>query len=280
MTRLKTFAADVTSQNGEDGMINELFRRLGVSKGWCVEFGAWDGEHLSNTWALWNQQGWSALLIEGDPHRCQKLSESTAAFPDVITKEAFVSADGPNSLDVIFSSTSIPKDFDLLSVDIDSDDYRVWEGLKNYQPKVVVIEYNASFGTEVRFVQQPGEHAGSSALSMLELAHTKGYALVALTETNLVLVRRELLARIDIEEVQLADEFNIDLRVVAYSDFGGRHHLVHTGQWGYAGIDTGRSALKAKYHAAGKKVYRKLGKFPAVQNAILKRADPSAYSNR
>ncbi|HVM58774.1 MAG TPA: hypothetical protein VMT80_00355, partial [Candidatus Paceibacterota bacterium] len=60
------FRRDVTSQSGEDGIIEELFRLLGEESRWAVELGALNGKHDSNVWHLVKDRGWSAVLIEAD----------------------------------------------------------------------------------------------------------------------------------------------------------------------------------------------------------------------
>ena len=77
MLPLIQFEKNVTSQNGEDGVLSEIFRRLGEKKKHCVEFGAWDGKFLSNTWSLWAEHGWKALLIEGCPEKFKVLQDGT-----------------------------------------------------------------------------------------------------------------------------------------------------------------------------------------------------------
>ena len=61
---IRSFASNVTSQYGEDGMIAKIFEFIGVKNRWCVEFGAWDGKYLSNTWDLINNKGWSRFLLK------------------------------------------------------------------------------------------------------------------------------------------------------------------------------------------------------------------------
>ena len=83
---------------------------------------------------------------------------------------------------------------DVLSIDIDSDDLRVWESMQGYSPDVVIIEYNPVIPFDTRYVNPPGEMHGNAALSIAESADERGYALVEGTDTNLIFVRRESLA--------------------------------------------------------------------------------------
>ena len=80
---LSKFRFNIYSQNGEDGIIEELIKRLNIDKTnnqkWCVEFGAWDGMHLSNTFNLVTK-GWKAVYIEGDPNRFNTLIKTTENF--------------------------------------------------------------------------------------------------------------------------------------------------------------------------------------------------------
>ena len=62
-------AANVHSQAGEDGVLAKVLEIIGASTKWCVEFGAWDGKYLSNTYNLIESQGFSAVMIEGSEKR-------------------------------------------------------------------------------------------------------------------------------------------------------------------------------------------------------------------
>ena len=110
---------NIFSQNGEDGVIEEILNRLGINEGWCCEFGAWDGKHLSNTFNL-VQKGFNAVYIEGDENKFKDLLETSKIYKNITPINKWVDL-GKNKLDNILKSTDIPNDFVLLSIDIDFD---------------------------------------------------------------------------------------------------------------------------------------------------------------
>lgn len=86
---LNRFGKCVYSQYGEDGIIEEIFRRIGISNGFFVEFGAFDGISLSNTRHLW-EKGWNGVMIEQSPSAFAKLKQNYAEHSNVKTLNAFV----------------------------------------------------------------------------------------------------------------------------------------------------------------------------------------------
>jgi hypothetical protein len=202
MKPLLEYKKDVASQGGEDGILAELFNRIGTTNKWCVEFGASNGTHDSNSYNLVANGNWSAVLIEADKTYFEKLATLYEGRDDVFCLNEFIEFEGEHSLDVIFSRTPLPRDFDLLSVDIDGADYHVFESLKEYRPRVVVIEYNPTIPNEVEFVQPRdiSVFEGSSLLSTIKLAKEKGYELVAVNDTNAFFVLRELFSLCGIED--------------------------------------------------------------------------------
>ena len=222
MIRLSDYKRTVTSQDGEDGIVEFIFDKLGVDKGQCVEFGAWDGKHLSNTWNLWHNRGWRALLIEGDSIKAQELRRSARDFPEVTCLSRFVGSEGPDSLDAILGEAGVAKDFDLLSIDVDGDDHYIWRGLQGFQPKVVVIECNPTFPPHVDFVDYPnGKNFGASALAQTRLAKEKRYRLAGCTRTNLFFVTDEVLEALGMEEPALESVFCYDSLTYAIAPFKG-----------------------------------------------------------
>ena len=203
---LLKFRSNVHSQNGEDGVLEEIFKRLNTSKTagekWCVEFGAWDGKYLSNTFRL-VEQGWRAVYIEGDKEKYNDLLQTAKLFPNIepINEMVGFEEDDENNLDKLLSATSIPDDFDLLSIDIDSFDLAVWQCFKG-TPKVVVIEINSSIKPGILQWHNDKLQLGNSFSSTVNVAKDKGYSLVCHTG-NLIFVRDDLVQLVGLDNLFL-----------------------------------------------------------------------------
>jgi hypothetical protein len=236
---LLAHAANVHSQNGEDGIIAKILEVIGEQRGWCVEFGAWDGRYLSNTYNLIANRGYSAVMIEGSARRFADLEGCFKDNPKVVPIHAFVGFTDADGLDSILARTPIPEDFDLLSIDIDGNDYHVWNAVKRYRPRIVVIEYNPTIPTAVDFVQ-PADmsiNQGSSITALDRLGRAKGYELVAVTVHNCVFVRRELFARFGIAD-NSPSSLRADESLVTYifNGFDGTVFIRGYGALGWHGI--------------------------------------------
>jgi len=211
-TWLNKFANNVTSQFGEDGIIEKILDVIDDNNMWCVEFGSWDGKKCSNTFNLINNRKHSAILIEGNHQRFKDLVKTFNGNDKIILINAIVGFEKKNCLDTLLETTEIPFDFDLLSIDIDGNDYHVWECLRNYKPKIVVIEFNPTIPNVVEFVQPRDMQVtqGSSILSIAKLAKSKGYELVAVTQANAIFVDSKYFGLFDIRdnsvEVMRTDE--------------------------------------------------------------------------
>jgi hypothetical protein len=172
LSDLRSYEERIYSQGGEDGVLKRIFQCIGTRSQYFVEFGAWDGRHLSNTAHLRLDHGWSGLLMEGSPERrCEQV------------RQEFVTAENIHSL---FASYRVPECFDLLSIDIDGNEYWVWKALRDFRPRVVVIEYNVFFGTAVsktmpydpRHMWDKTLFHGASLAALRKLGREKGYSLV------------------------------------------------------------------------------------------------------
>lgn len=225
---------NVTSQTGEDGVLEKIFERIGARSRCCVDLGAADGHFISNTYNLVHEHGWSAVLLEASRQEFGKLAELYSERKDVLCLNEFVTEQ--NSLDHILMSTQVPQDLDLLSIDIDGMDFVIWKALERYRPRVVVIEANASMAPHVHFVQtDPSRRIGSSSRALVDLARQKGYELAAHLVSNCVFVLREEFPKLEIEDNSLDTLFTSPFVPTVVSDLDGVHYLLKEGPWGFSG---------------------------------------------
>lgn len=209
----KAFSRNVHSQNGEDGILEEICRRLQLTPEWACEFGAWDGRHLSNTFQFVERVRTKAVYIEGDPAKYKDLLETVKCHPSIQPLLSMVAAvDSPTgsakSLDTLLGTTSIPADFDILSIDVDGEDYHLWESLAHYRPKIVVIEINSlvhpSNTTHIHSAVKG--YSGSGFGATLALGERKGYRFVCHTG-NMIFVRADLFEALGVTYDDPIDNF-------------------------------------------------------------------------
>jgi hypothetical protein len=199
---LQKFRNKVTSQAGEDGLIEKIFEIAGTTNQYCIEFGAWNGKHNSNTWNLLKNKGWSGLLIEANEARFAELEVEYADHEGVTSLNGLVETAGEQSLDAILARVGAPDEPDLLCIDIDGMDWHIWKSLTKFAPRLVVIEFNPSMSSDVIYIQDddPSVFHGCSLLALIELGKLKGYELVATTEFNGLFVKQELYPAFGIED--------------------------------------------------------------------------------
>ena len=207
----KKYAKNVYSQNGEDGIVEELLKRLNIENGWVCEFGAWDGKHLSNTFNLIENKNFNAVLIEGNKGKYKDLLKTVKEFPKIVPIQAMVDHnDSSNSLDNLLKKTDIPNDFEILSIDIDSYDYQVWKSLKVYKPKIVIIEINSSVKVDdSEWIHTPGKYGGTGFKPTLELGIEKGYKFILHTG-NMFFIRSDLFDKLNITYDNPLENFRTD----------------------------------------------------------------------
>lgn len=174
---LNRYANNVHSQNGEDGVIREAIRRLGLANGNCVEIGGADGQWMSNT-RLLLEHGWSGLYVEADYNLYLKSKSNWANFPQV--RHQCCRVDGRNI------NAFVDDRCDLLSLDTDGSDFRIFCGFQS-RPKIIIVEIDSS-------IEPPGERVnndgGVGYWTMTVAALERGYFVLCHTG-NLILVRQE-----------------------------------------------------------------------------------------
>lgn len=169
---LSRYEKGIFSQNGEDGILAKIFGLIGTESNYCVEFGAGDGVAASNTY-FFRTQGWNCLLLD-----------RSFEIPEYNLQKEFISKENINEL---FYKYEVPFDLDLLSIDIDYNDFYVWMALDpKFEAKVVVIECNGThLPDEDKVVQyrrlyewDGTNYFGASIRALYNLGRAKGYSLV------------------------------------------------------------------------------------------------------
>ena len=198
--RLERHGATIYSQHDEDGIIAEIFRRIGAESRIFFEFGVEDGLEC-NTHALLHQ-GWRGGWAEASAAHAEAIRRRFRIVLDAGRLKLATSLVSRENIDEVVRALALPGEIDLLSIDIDGNDYWVFKALEATRPRVAVIEYNAKFPPPIKHVMayQPErawagtDYYGCSLQSLTELATAKGYSLVGcnITGVNAFFVRSDL----------------------------------------------------------------------------------------
>jgi hypothetical protein len=203
--RLERFGFKVYCQNDEDGIIQEIFKRIGTTNKTFVEFGAYDG--LENNTAYLLMQGWKGLWIDGDPKKMKVLRKTyqKAIVRNQLYAECnFITKDNINEI----IGKHLSGEIDLLSIDIDGNDYHVWKNISVIKPRVVITEYNGKFPPPCSWVMEydenyfwqggdeHGDKQGMSLQAAVELGEQLGYQLVGtnINGVNAFFVRKDCIS--------------------------------------------------------------------------------------
>jgi len=200
---IKETGFKVFSQFEEDGYLLYIFSLIGHGSKTFIEIGANDGIN-SNCSNLCIHFGWSGLFLEGNPvyiRRGEKFysKHPSPYHPKPTFKQALVKRENVNEL---INGAGLKGDIDLLSIDIDGNDYWVWDAITQVSPRVVIIETHVEFGMHPIVVPYdpdymfPGKHPvyhGASPYAMQKLAASKGYRLVVTNQLgfNHIYVRND-----------------------------------------------------------------------------------------
>jgi len=170
------------SQCWEDGIINRIFESIGTTNTFFVDIGAGDGKYNSNTANLRIHAGWHGLLLDKKPG-------------GPIVQKEFITAENVND---VLKKHNVPDEFDLLSIDVDGNDYWVWKAL-NYHPRVVVIEFNPNhldsrtIKYDPNFEWDKTNYYGASLLALKYLGGEKGYSLIYQADfLNAFFIRKDI----------------------------------------------------------------------------------------
>jgi hypothetical protein len=198
--RLNHFEHQVFSQNGEDGVLAEIFKRIGTTDRRFLEIGVGDG--LENCTTFFLTQGWKGWWVDGDGEALDKVRRAfwkPIESGDLQLRQALVNAE---NIAGTLGDMNIPVEFDLFSLDIDRNTYFVWQALKHLRPRVIVIEYNSVFPADMDWkveydaskIYNCTSYMGASLKAYERLGDELGYALVGceLSGINAFFVRKDL----------------------------------------------------------------------------------------
>jgi len=197
----------VFSQVGDDGIIQYLAHHLEVESHSFIEFGV-ENYVESNTRFLLMNNNWKGLVIDASKENIDYIKTQDIYWKhDLTAVEAFVDRENINK---IFSEYGFTGEVGLLSIDIDGNDYWIWEAINIVNPTVVVVEYNSVFGAanavtipyDPTFMRTRAHHSnlyfGTSLKALCMLAARKGYSFIGSNSTgiNAYFVREDRLGKL------------------------------------------------------------------------------------
>ena len=199
---IQDYEFKVFSQNGEDGIIQFLIQNTEIKNKIFVEFGVETYKEANTKFLLLNN-GWSGLIIDGDKDAMEKIASSDLHWKyDLKSIGNFITKDNINK---IIKSAGIEGEIGLLSVDIDGNDYWVFENIDCVNPQILIMEYNSIFGDihkisvpyDENFVRSQKHYSnlyyGASIAALCDIANKKGYDLVGSNSfgNNLFFIRHD-----------------------------------------------------------------------------------------
>lgn len=205
----------VSSQWGEDGIIQYLINNVKIENKIFVEFGV-EKYTESNTRFLLQNNNWKGLVIDGSEENIDYIKNDPIYWRYNLKVEcAFIDKDNINEL---ISKNGINGDIGLLSVDIDGNDYWVWKAIDCISPRIIICEYNSHFGSENKvsvpydksFIRNQKHYSniyyGASISAFEYLATKKGYSLITSNSSgnNVFFVRNDLLENLKVSSSEEA----------------------------------------------------------------------------
>ena len=228
--RLLKYGFKAYSQFDEDGIIQEIFRRIGVTNKTFLEIGVGDG--LENNTLFLLLKGWKGVWIDGDSKNIKAIQNKFSFLQDsgrLRTKLAWVDKD---NIDFLIQDFGLPQEIDLLSLDIDGNDYHVLENIVFLNPRAMVLEYNAKLPPPVKWVmaydqyhtKTNTDYFGASLKSFECLLYKRGYCLVGcnISGVNAFFVRKDLVEEHFHSDCSAENHYE-DLKIWLLSAFGPGH---------------------------------------------------------
>ena len=177
----------VFSQWGDDGIIQYLIKNIEISSERFIEFGV-ENYLESNTRFLLKNNNWQGLVMDGSSENIEYIKKDAIYWKHSLTAVAtFITKDNINQT---IKDAGFEGNIGLLHIDIDGNDYWIWEAIDSIHPDIVIVEYNSLFGIDrpitipyqADFVRSKAHHSnlysGTSLAALYLLSQKKGYAFV------------------------------------------------------------------------------------------------------
>ena len=236
---INKYEKKIYSQNGEDGIIDYIFSQIGTTNKFSVEFGVGNGFEC-NTVYLLEKNNWTGLMMDygadqefqwkgvmqkawsnknlGFTKNLKKDFRFLKKMIDRSKRSAIFQFDvkiervTAENIQELFKKYNVPKNFDLLSIDIDYNDYWVWKAITDYHPRAVVIEYNSSIPPnesksvpyDPNAIWDGTNYFGASLLALKNLGLSKGYTLVGCDNNgvNAFFIKTDLINNFQIPKIE------------------------------------------------------------------------------
>lgn len=210
------FGFKVFSQSNEDGLIQYLIRKVDIPNKTFIEFGVSDYAECNTRFLLLNNN-WSGFVMDGSKANIERLISSSIYWQhDIRAEAAFITKENINKL---LETSGFDKEVGILSIDIDGNDYWIWEAIDCINPRIVICEYNPIYGKNISvsvpydkdFYRTDKHYSnlywGASLGAYVDLAKKKKYKLVCVNQMghNAFFVRND--AADDLPEVSAEDAY-------------------------------------------------------------------------
>jgi hypothetical protein len=186
---LTNYEYNVYSQRGHDGIIKKIMSELNIDSGFFIEFGGWDGVHLSNCRYLF-EKGWSGCFIEADSNKYNTLVDNYKNTNIIcLNKYVYPTILEGDTIDILHKKYMNDINVDLLSIDIDGRDYEILEHLV-LKPKLIIIEGGFSFHPCLRTkipYNEAKDNLQQPLYVLCDLAKKKGYTPIVFNQDTFLL---------------------------------------------------------------------------------------------
>jgi hypothetical protein len=191
---LNLYQKQFLSQWGQDGVLEKIFEVIGTTNKFFVEFGSSGNDTGMGNTAYLRRFGFDGLLMDGND----------SPYGNIVNDRKYdlkIEFIKPSNINELFKKYNVPKEFDFLSIDIDGQDFHVWNNLQGYSPRVVSVEMNYHIAPgadkvmylDDNWVWKGNAMSGSSVTALKKLGNKKGYSLVCTCMSDAIFVRNDLI---------------------------------------------------------------------------------------